>query len=43
MDHWKGEQLNKAKEILAYELTSMVHGARKLKRPRVQPASCSAA
>ena len=27
MDHWKGEQLNKAKEILAYELTSMVHGA----------------
>ena len=27
MDHWDGEQLNKAKEILAYELTSMVHGA----------------
>ena len=27
MDHWEGEQLNKAKEILAYELTSMVHGA----------------
>ncbi len=26
MDHWEGEQLNKAKEILAYELTSMVHG-----------------
>ena len=26
MDRWEGEQLNKAKEILAYELTKMVHG-----------------
>ena len=26
MAHWEGEQLNKAKEILAYELTKMVHG-----------------
>ncbi len=26
MDTWKGEELNKAKEILAYELTSLVHG-----------------
>ena len=26
MDTWQGEQLNKAKEILAYELTAMVHG-----------------
>ena len=26
MDHWEGEQLNKAKEVLAYELTKMVHG-----------------
>ena len=26
MDHWEGEQLNKAKEILAYALTKMVHG-----------------
>ena len=26
MDHWEGEQLKKAKEILAYELTKMVHG-----------------
>ena len=26
MDSWQGEQLNKAKEILAYELTSLVHG-----------------
>lgn len=26
MDTWQGEQLNTAKEILAYELTKMVHG-----------------
>ena len=26
MDRWEGSQLNKAKEILAYELTSLVHG-----------------
>lgn len=26
MKDWQGEQLNKAKEILAYELTSLVHG-----------------
>ena len=26
MDAWEGSQLNKAKEILAYELTKMVHG-----------------
>ena len=26
MDGWQGEQLNKAKEILAYELTKLVHG-----------------
>ena len=26
MDSWEGAQLNKAKEILAYELTKMVHG-----------------
>ncbi|WP_334105376.1 S4 domain-containing protein, partial [Muricomes intestini] len=25
MDSWEGSQLNKAKEILAYELTKMVH------------------
>ena len=27
MDHWEGSQLNTAKEILSYELTSLVHGA----------------
>ena len=26
MDQWEGSQLNKAKEILAYELTALVHG-----------------
>jgi tyrosyl-tRNA synthetase len=26
MDSWEGAQLNKAKEILAYELTKLVHG-----------------
>ena len=26
MDSWEGSQLNKAKEILAFELTKMVHG-----------------
>lgn len=26
MDHWQGSQLNTAKEILAFELTKLVHG-----------------
>ena len=26
MDKWEGSELNRAKEILAYELTSLVHG-----------------
>ena len=26
MDKWEGSQLNEAKEILAYELTALVHG-----------------
>ena len=26
MDKWEGEQLNRAKEILAFELTNLVHG-----------------
>ena len=32
MDTWEGSQLNKAKEILAYELTNMVHGEEEAKR-----------
>ena len=32
MKDWEGAQLNHAKEILAYELTSMVHGEEEAKR-----------
>lgn len=32
MDKWEGSQLNQAKEILAYELTSMIHGEEEAKR-----------
>ena len=32
MDKWEGSQLNKAKEILAYELTSLVHGEEEAKK-----------
>ena len=32
MDSWEGSQLNKAKEILAYELTSLVHGDEEAKK-----------
>ena len=32
MESWEGAQLNKAKEILAYELTKMVHGEEEAKK-----------
>ena len=32
MDTWQGEQLNRAKEILAYELTALVHGEEEAKK-----------
>jgi tyrosyl-tRNA synthetase len=32
MAKWEGSQLNRAKEILAFELTSMVHGAEEAKK-----------
>ena len=32
MDKWEGSQLNKAKEVLAYELTSLVHGEEEAKK-----------
>ena len=32
MDTWEGAQLNQAKEILAYELTSLVHGEEEAKK-----------
>ncbi len=32
MDKWEGSELNKAKEILAYELTKLVHGEEKAEK-----------
>ncbi|MBD5395436.1 MAG: tyrosine--tRNA ligase [Lachnospiraceae bacterium] len=32
MDKWEGSQLNQAKEILAYELTNLVHGPEEAKK-----------
>ena len=32
MSNWEGSQLNRAKEILAYELTSLVHGEEEAKK-----------
>ena len=34
MDGWEGSQLNEAKEILAYELTSLVHGKEEAERAK---------
>ena len=34
MDEWEGAQLNKAKEILAFELTKLVHGEEEAKEGR---------
>ena len=43
MDTWQGSQLNTAKEILAFELTKLVHGEEEAAKPRRPPAPCSAA
>lgn len=32
MDKWEGSELNKAKEVLAYELTNLVHGEEEAKK-----------
>ena len=34
MDKWEGSQLNRAKEILAYELTKLVHGEEEAERAK---------
>ena len=34
MDGWEGSQLNEAKEILAYELTKLVHGEEEAKKAK---------
>ena len=39
MDKWEGSQLNRAKEILAYELTSLVHGEEEAKKAEVAAKS----
>ncbi|MCQ2507920.1 MAG: tyrosine--tRNA ligase, partial [Dorea sp.] len=36
MDQWEGSQLNKAKEILAYELTKLVHGEEEAEKAQAQ-------
>ena len=35
MDSWEGSQLNKAKEILAYELTKLVHGEEEASKAQI--------
>lgn len=40
MAEWEGSQLNKAKELLAYELTNLVHGEEEAKRHRKVRARC---
>ena len=37
MDSWEGAQLNRAKEILAYELTALVHGKEEAEKAQVKP------
>ena len=34
MDNWEGAQLNEAKNILAYELTALVHGAEEAEKAK---------
>ena len=43
MAKWEGSQLNKAKEILAFQLTELVHGEEEAKKHRKVPAHCSQA
>ncbi len=39
MDKWEGSQLNKAKEILAFELTKLVHGEEEAKKAETSAKS----
>ena len=39
MDKWEGSELNRAKEILAYELTSLVHGEEEAKKAEASAKS----
>ena len=40
MDSWEGSQLNTAKEILAFELTKLVHGEEEAEKLRKQQERC---
>lgn len=42
MDHWEGSELNRAKEILAFELTKLVHGDEEAEKRRRAQEHCSA-
>ena len=39
MDNWEGSQLNRAKEILAYELTALVHGTEEAEKAQAAARS----
>lgn len=39
MDRWEGSELNKAKEILAYELTQLVHGTEEAQKAKEAAAA----
>ena len=39
MDSWEGSQLNRAKEILAYELTALVHGTEEAEKAQAAARS----
>ena len=39
MDNWEGSQLNRAKEILAYELTALVHGTEEAEKAQTAARS----
>ena len=40
MDKWEGSQLNQAKEILAFELTKLVHGEEEAAKHRRAQERC---
>ena len=39
MEKWEGSELNKAKEILAFELTQLVHGTEEAQKAREAAAA----
>ncbi len=39
MEHWEGSELNKAKEILAFELTQLVHGTEEAQKAKEAAAA----